>query len=84
MPVVQRALVGEGQAAVRGVACGPAATSAVASRCPDVGLLDAQGEVLDVAHHAHLVVERAALSGVGLDALPLGGRAGWRPRPSRK
>lgn len=70
--VVQRALVGETEAAVRAlavrvVACCPAAASVIVSSCAGVGLLDAEGEVLDVADlDADLAVEVAELFGVGV------------------
>ncbi len=84
--VVQRALIGETEAAVRAlavrvVACCPAAASAsvIVSSCAGVGLLDAEGEVLDVADlDADVAVEVAELFGVGVYALPLQGRPGCR------
>ena len=76
---MQRALVGETEAAVRVVACCPAAASVVVSSCCGVGLLDVEGEVLDVADlDADLAVEVAELFGVGVDALPLPDRPGCR------
>ncbi|OWL95467.1 hypothetical protein CBQ26_11955 [Deinococcus indicus] len=82
--VVQRALVGETEAAVRAlavrvVACCPEAASVIVSSCAGVGLLDAEGEVLDVANlDADVAVEVAELFGVGVYALPLQGRPGCR------
>ncbi|OOV12142.1 hypothetical protein BXU09_17670 [Deinococcus sp. LM3] len=76
VPGVQAALR---HLAARVVACCPAAASVVVSSGCGVGLLDAQGEVLDVSDlDAEVAADLASLLGVGVYALPLAGRAGCR------